>query len=173
MLISFFFVILLCVLLCYLPLLCVCVLSCVCVCYHVCVCVYHGHVCVSVCAHVSSQWLDDVNSKVMLSTEQPVPVLLLANKVSLKGNNLLSLNNLRRYILMNVIHLSICSSCVYIIPMCDLFQCDIDEATVDREMVDSFCKQHNFIGWFPTSAKSNTNIGELWVWEASMLTSYN
>lgn len=149
--------------------LCVCVIVCACVCYRVCVCaimcvcvcVYHGHVCVSVCAHVSSQWLDDVNSKVMLSTEQPVPVLLLANKVSLKGNNLLSLNNLRRYILMNVIHLSICSSCVYIIPMCDLFQCDIDEATVDREMVDSFCKQHNFIGWFPTSAKSNTNIGEL------------
>ena len=118
-------------------------------------------VCVSVSVHLSPQWLDDVNSKVMLSTEQPVPVLLLANKVSLKGNNLLSLNNLRRYILMNVSHLSICSSCVYIIPMCDLFQCDIDEATVDREAVDSFCKQHNFIGWFPTSAKSNTNIGEL------------
>lgn len=27
------------------------------------------------------QWLDDVNSKVMLANEQPVPVLLLANKV--------------------------------------------------------------------------------------------
>ena len=151
-----------CVCVCVLSCVRVCAIVCVCVCYPVCACVcYRGHVCVSVCAHVSSQWLDDVNSKVMLSTEQPVPVLLLANKVSLKGNNLLSLNNLRRYILMNVIHLSICSSCVYIIPMCDLFQCDIDEATVDRERVDSFCKQHNFIGWFPTSAKSNTNIGEL------------
>ena len=41
-----------------------------------------------------------------------------------------------------------------------MFQCDIDEVNIDREKVDSFCKQHNFIGWFPTSAKSNTNIGE-------------
>ncbi|KAL8622842.1 hypothetical protein ACOMHN_026963 [Nucella lapillus] len=64
------------------------------------------------------KWLDDVNSKVMLSNEQPVPVLLLANK------------------------------------------CDIDEVSIDREKIDSFCKQHSFIGWFPTSAKSNTNIDE-------------
>merc|ERR1719239_771281 len=30
------------------------------------------------------KWLDDVNSKVMLSNEQPVPVLLLANKCDIE-----------------------------------------------------------------------------------------
>ncbi|XP_076464242.1 ras-related protein Rab-38-like [Babylonia areolata] len=64
------------------------------------------------------KWLYDVNSKVMLSNEKPVPVLLLANK------------------------------------------CDIEEAVIDRDKVNSFCEEHNFIGWFPTSAKSNTNIDE-------------
>ncbi|KAK7104544.1 ras-related protein Rab-32B-like [Littorina saxatilis] len=64
------------------------------------------------------KWLDDVNSKVMLSNEEPVPVLLLANK------------------------------------------CDIDEVNIDRDKIDNFCKEHHFIGWFPTSAKSNTNVEE-------------
>ena len=54
-----------------------------------------------------------------------------------------------------------------------MFQCDIDEVNIDREKVDSFCKQHNFIGWFPTSAKSNTNIGEFWVWQASAPAKYS
>ncbi|KAK7477449.1 hypothetical protein BaRGS_00029280 [Batillaria attramentaria] len=67
---------------------------------------------------LSRQWLDDVNSKVMLSNEQPVPVLLLANK------------------------------------------CDIEEVSIEQERIDSFCKEHNFIGWFPTSAKTNMNIDE-------------
>jgi hypothetical protein len=31
---------------------------------------------------INLQWLNDVNSKVMLSNEDPVPVILLANKVN-------------------------------------------------------------------------------------------
>ncbi|OWF43373.1 ras-related protein Rab-32B-like [Mizuhopecten yessoensis] len=64
------------------------------------------------------KWLNDVNSKVMLANEQPVPVLLLANK------------------------------------------CDIEGAEPDTSKIDKFCKEHQFIGWFPTSAKSDTNVSE-------------
>ncbi|XP_025104396.1 ras-related protein Rab-32B-like isoform X2 [Pomacea canaliculata] len=64
------------------------------------------------------KWLDDVNSKVMLANEQPVPVLLLANKS------------------------------------------DIEEVSINKEQIDKFCKEHKFIAWFPTSAKTNTNIDE-------------
>ncbi|XP_059169802.1 ras-related protein Rab-32B-like [Physella acuta] len=64
------------------------------------------------------KWLEDVNSKVMLSNELPVPVLLLANK------------------------------------------CDIEDAAYQTDKLDSFCKEKNFIGWFPTSAKTNQNVEE-------------
>lgn len=64
------------------------------------------------------KWLNDVNSKVMLANEEPVPVLLLANK------------------------------------------CDIDETSLDKSRFDTFCRDHEFIGWFPTSAKDNKNIDE-------------
>jgi GTPase SAR1 family protein len=39
-------------------------------------------------------------------------------------------------------------------------KCDLPEATVHREMLDSFCKEHGFVGWFETSAKTNHNIEE-------------
>ena len=39
-------------------------------------------------------------------------------------------------------------------------QCDLEETAVDTAMLDGFCKQHKFIGWFPTSAKENINIGK-------------
>ncbi|XP_033735959.1 ras-related protein Rab-32B-like [Pecten maximus] len=64
------------------------------------------------------KWLNDVNSKVMLANEQPVPVLLLANK------------------------------------------CDLEGVDPDTSKIDKFCKEHQFIGWFPTSAKSDTNVSE-------------
>ncbi|XP_041355173.1 ras-related protein Rab-32B-like isoform X3 [Gigantopelta aegis] len=62
------------------------------------------------------KWLNDVNSKVMLANEKPVPVMLLANK------------------------------------------CDIEEVSIDSNMLSKFCKDHSFIGWFPTSAKTDVNI---------------
>ncbi|XP_072031718.1 ras-related protein Rab-32B-like [Amphiura filiformis] len=62
------------------------------------------------------KWFTDVNQKVMLANEQPVPILLLANK------------------------------------------CDLEETAIDSSMLDGFCRQHKFIGWFPTSAKENINI---------------
>ncbi|XP_033104912.1 ras-related protein Rab-32B-like [Anneissia japonica] len=64
------------------------------------------------------KWFTDVNQKVMLANEQPVPILLIANKSDLLTNSL-------------------------------------DEASLD-----TFCKQHNFIGWYTTSAKDNKNIDQ-------------
>ena len=39
-------------------------------------------------------------------------------------------------------------------------KCDLPEASVRREQLDGFCKEHGFIGWFETSAKTNHNIEE-------------
>ena len=64
------------------------------------------------------KWREDVNSKVVLANEEPIPCLLLANK------------------------------------------CDVPGVQVDEEMLDRFCNEHNFIGWFKTSAATNTNIDE-------------
>eukprot|EP00002_Diphylleia_rotans_P016813 TRINITY_DN3264_c0_g2_i1.p1 TRINITY_DN3264_c0_g2~~TRINITY_DN3264_c0_g2_i1.p1 ORF type:complete len:215 (-),score=57.54 TRINITY_DN3264_c0_g2_i1:1517-2161(-) len=62
------------------------------------------------------KWRDDLNSKVVLSNDEPVPVVLLANK------------------------------------------CDVPNVTIDREMLDQFCRENGFLGWFETSAKDNINI---------------
>jgi len=35
---------------------------------------------------------------------------------------------------------------------------DLAEEPVDKEMMDRFCKENKFIGWFETSAKDNVNI---------------
>ncbi|CAG5129822.1 unnamed protein product [Candidula unifasciata] len=64
------------------------------------------------------KWLEDVNSKVVLSNDQPVPVMLLANK------------------------------------------CDLEDGSYEDEKLNTFCKEHNFIGWFKTSAKTNHNVDE-------------
>jgi len=64
------------------------------------------------------KWRDDVNSKVSLANDQPIPALLLANK------------------------------------------CDIPGVTVDAEVLDKFCAENGFIGWFETSAQKNVNIDE-------------
>eukprot|EP00944_MAST-04C_sp_MAST-4C-sp1_P011666 g11666.t1 len=39
-------------------------------------------------------------------------------------------------------------------------KCDIETASVNKEEMDSFCKENGFIGWFETSAKENINIHE-------------
>jgi len=64
------------------------------------------------------KWQDDVNSKVSLANDQPIPMILLANK------------------------------------------CDIPGITVDTEFLDDYCKKNNFIGWFKTSAATDTNIDQ-------------
>ena len=40
------------------------------------------------------------------------------------------------------------------------FQCDIEGVYVDGDKLSKFCKDHSFIGWFPTSAKTDVNIGK-------------
>ena len=39
-------------------------------------------------------------------------------------------------------------------------KCDIETASVDGGFLDAYCREHGFIGWFQTSAKTNTNIDE-------------
>jgi len=39
-------------------------------------------------------------------------------------------------------------------------KCDLAEEPLDKEMMDKFCKENNFISWFETSAKDNINIDE-------------
>jgi len=39
-------------------------------------------------------------------------------------------------------------------------KCDLAEGPIDKEMMDHFCKEHRFIGWFQTSAKENINVEE-------------
>jgi small GTP-binding protein len=39
-------------------------------------------------------------------------------------------------------------------------KCDLPDSAVDKTSLDQFCKENGFIGWFETSAKSNTNIEE-------------
>jgi GTPase SAR1 family protein len=39
-------------------------------------------------------------------------------------------------------------------------KCDLPDSRVDKEQLDAFCKEHGFIGWYETSAKSNHNIEE-------------
>jgi len=39
-------------------------------------------------------------------------------------------------------------------------KCDLADKPVDKEMMNQFCKENNFIGWFETSAKENINIDE-------------
>jgi len=65
-----------------------------------------------------TKWRDDVNSKVVLGSQEPIPVLLLANK------------------------------------------CDLPGVNIDKEMLDKFCKDNNYIGWYATSAQNNVNIDE-------------
>lgn len=39
-------------------------------------------------------------------------------------------------------------------------KCDLPESSVDRRMLDQFCAENGFAGWFETSAKTNANIEE-------------
>ncbi|XP_064622503.1 ras-related protein Rab-32B-like [Lineus longissimus] len=37
---------------------------------------------------------------------------------------------------------------------------DVESVDIDTKALSEFCKEHKFIGWFPTSAKDNVNIDE-------------
>ncbi|KAL0219234.1 hypothetical protein P9112_004887 [Eukaryota sp. TZLM1-RC] len=64
------------------------------------------------------KWKADIDSKVCLPNDEPIPVILLANKSDLVKQNL------------------------------------------DKSRMDAFCKEHNFQGWFATSARDDVGINE-------------
>mmetsp|Transcript_4954 Transcript_4954/g.10294 ORF Transcript_4954/g.10294 Transcript_4954/m.10294 type:complete len:211 (-) Transcript_4954:317-949(-) len=37
---------------------------------------------------------------------------------------------------------------------------DLSEASYDTEEIEAFCAKHGFIAWFPTSAKTDSNVNE-------------
>ena len=39
-------------------------------------------------------------------------------------------------------------------------QCDLPGTVVDEDMLNKFCEEHNFIGWYATSAANNANVDE-------------
>ena len=65
-----------------------------------------------------SKWKTDVDKKVRLPNDDPIPVVLLANK-------------------------------------CDLAK---EPLTNEKHMMDKYCAQHGFAGWFEASAKENINV---------------
>lgn len=38
-------------------------------------------------------------------------------------------------------------------------KCDREDIHVDQSKLDQFCKDHGFVGWFPTSALEDKGIG--------------
>jgi len=39
-------------------------------------------------------------------------------------------------------------------------KCDLLEEPLQKDVLDKFCQEHGFIGWFETSAKDNINVNE-------------
>lgn len=39
-------------------------------------------------------------------------------------------------------------------------KCDLPDTRVEKETLDAFCKEHGFVAWYETSAKTNHNIEE-------------
>jgi len=64
------------------------------------------------------KWKVDIDTKVTLHGDQPIPVVLLANK------------------------------------------CDLVKTPCSEEVMNEYCKEHGFVGWFATSAKENVHIDE-------------
>ena len=84
------------------------------------------------CLCAARQWKEDLDSKVMLATQEPVPCLLIANKACIEtlwsvtpGTPKLTFAIFRR----------------------SVAQCDREDVKIDKERLDGFCKEHNFIGW--------------------------
>ncbi|KAJ3425996.1 ras-related protein rab-32 [Anaeramoeba flamelloides] len=75
------------------------------------------------------KWKEDIDSKVRTNKGEPIPVVLVANKIDLideEQEKELGEENWRK----------------------------------NKKEMDEFCKKHNFISWFNTSAKENLNVDE-------------
>jgi Ras-related protein Rab-32 len=84
-----------------------------------------------------AKWKTDLDNKVQLPDGNPVPCVLLANKVPVSRHNE--------------------STAVRTL---SIFQCDMHrEGLVNNaEEMDTFCREKGFTKWFETSAKENINI---------------
>ncbi len=77
------------------------------------------------------KWKIDLDNKAKLdNTDEPIPVILIANKIDMYENLDGDEYDDKKY-------------------------CGKNEEDMDR-----FCKEFGFVGWFPVSAKNNTNIKE-------------
>ena len=87
------------------------------------------------------KWKHDLDTKVCLADGNPIPCLLLANKVPL---------------LFGI------PSCIFQLYFFFHYQCDSSKEgpAASPEMLDKFVKENNFCGWFYTSAKENINVEE-------------
>jgi Ras-related protein Rab-32 len=85
------------------------------------------------------KWKQDLDSKVQLPDGNPIPCVLLANKV-----------------VVQVLDCGICYSYLF------SFQCDQPKEGIaaNPAKLDEFCKEKGFAGWFQTSAKDNINIDD-------------
>ena len=89
------------------------------------------------------RWKNDLDSKVTLPDGNPVPCVLLANKVLIFfiiWCVITFLNNFN--------------------PKISISKCDLNKEGLanNQAHMDEFCKEKGFIGWYETSAKENINV---------------
>ena len=82
------------------------------------------------------KWKAEVDNKVLQRNGDPIPSVLLANKVTLYYAS---------------------SWDVYV---CVIFQSDLGGKTIPQSEIEKFSKRHGFVHWFFISVKTNSNIEE-------------
>eukprot|EP01102_Stenamoeba_stenopodia_P005160 TRINITY_DN1566_c0_g1_i2.p1 TRINITY_DN1566_c0_g1~~TRINITY_DN1566_c0_g1_i2.p1 ORF type:complete len:166 (-),score=27.94 TRINITY_DN1566_c0_g1_i2:115-612(-) len=102
-----------------------------------------------------TRWKADLDSKTGLplpdNLERPLPVILLANKMDLITNADTSNPRAPKVLIIK---------CLTYEPVRHLINQHTTPsqwaASVTSDQLDDFCKEHNFLGWFETSAKDAT-----------------
>ena len=90
------------------------------------------------------QWKQDVDTKAMLPNGDPIPCILVANKVHTA----------------QIAHTHTQSIHTHTYKSTLLFQCDLGMGCVSSEKIKEFSEANGFIGWMETSVKDNRNIQE-------------
>ena len=88
----------------------------------------------------AAKWKNDVDSKCVLEDGNPVPCMLLANKVQA--------------------HLCLQFKILKIVCNCTPWQCDLRRRQVEQDEIESLCRDLSFIGWTETSGKDDLMVGD-------------